>query len=267
MRYIVALFIVLMSASTITQAQEENIPAPDATAEVTRNVSQNCPATVQIVLDIRPRLNLDAFNSDNPDDIVELIDVNSLQLNAQDTESGHLENTAILVPVTANAALDIRRIPSDDVEAVASLAAGERIMANARSEDGDWLRVRFSADTDGLGWLPTNSITIDDNISNLPIVSAETNNVDLSVRYGPMQAFVFESTGQDASCAEAPNTGMLIQTPAGVASVTLWLDEVVIQFTNRNGETFPLHRISILEAKDFRDESNSSIQDSASDNN
>jgi hypothetical protein len=60
---------------------------------------------------------------------------------------------------------------------------------------------------------------------------------------------------------------MLIQTPAGVASVTLWLDEVVIQFTNRNGETFPLHRISILEAKDFRDESNSSIQDSASDNN
>src|SRR5690606_25964517 len=50
-----------------------------------------------------------------------------------------------------------------------------------------------------------------------------------TARYGPMQAFYFQSGAQDAPCAEAPNSGVLIQTPEGVASVNIWMDEVVIQ--------------------------------------
>jgi hypothetical protein len=58
---------------------------------------------------------------------------------------------------------------------------------------------------------------------------ADTAESDALPEFGPMQAFYFRSGVDDAPCAEAPNSGMLIQTPEGVASVSIWMDEVVIQ--------------------------------------
>jgi hypothetical protein len=285
MRYIVALLVALISASVIIQAQEQNTPSPEATADITAeatpDTAQSCPRIVRTALDFteqncsgtslneacyghirleaQPRLNLETFDFDDPGDIVELIELESLQLSALDTNSGQwgvmlmeveanvegvirpddvqlllfgdtrLEDAATFARVTATADLDIRRTPSETAEAVAELPADEAIQANARTDDGDWLRVRFSAEAAGLGWIPADAITTDDDINDLSVAAAEPDEDDLSARYGPMQAFFFESAGRDAPCAEAPNSGMLIQTPEGVASVTLWLDEVVIQ--------------------------------------
>lgn len=58
---------------------------------------------------------------------------------------------------------------------------------------------------------------------------ADSAESDALPEFGPMQAFYFRSGLNDAPCAEAPNSGMLIQTPEGVASVSIWMDEVVIQ--------------------------------------
>ena len=44
-----------------------------------------------------------------------------------------------------------------------------------------------------------------------------------------MQAFYFNSAASDAACAEAPNSGILIQTPEGMAEVTLLINEVDIR--------------------------------------
>jgi hypothetical protein len=47
--------------------------------------------------------------------------------------------------------------------------------------------------------------------------------------FGPMQAFYFQSGLDDAPCAEAPDSGILIQTPEGVAEVNLLVNEVDIR--------------------------------------
>jgi hypothetical protein len=47
--------------------------------------------------------------------------------------------------------------------------------------------------------------------------------------FGPMQAFYFQSGLGDAPCAEAPDSGILIQTPEGVAEVNLLVNEVDIR--------------------------------------
>jgi hypothetical protein len=50
-----------------------------------------------------------------------------------------------------------------------------------------------------------------------------------SAIYAPMQAFYMESGVNDAPCPEASNSGLLIQTPEGVAQVTFLINEVDIQ--------------------------------------
>lgn len=47
--------------------------------------------------------------------------------------------------------------------------------------------------------------------------------------YNPMQAFYFHSASDDSACAEAPESGMLIQTPEGVAKVSLLINEVSVE--------------------------------------
>jgi hypothetical protein len=47
--------------------------------------------------------------------------------------------------------------------------------------------------------------------------------------FGPMQAFYFRSGVGDTECAEAPESGMMIQTPSGLGRVELIVNEVTIQ--------------------------------------
>lgn len=272
-----------MQAQSSPEATPESTPeaTSEATAEVTASpqscpvivqtalevTEQNCSATTlnsacygHIFLDAQPRLNTGMFDFDDPGDIVDLIQVESLQLSALDTSSGQwgvmlmtveanvedairpddvqlllfgdtrLQDAATFLPVTVTEALTLRSAPQPDADALNTLQAGQNLLANARTDDTAWVRVRFSADVAGLGWLPAEGITTENDLTELPVVSGDdVADDDLAARYGPMQAFFFESAGRDAPCAEAPNSGMLIQTPEGVASVTLWLDEVVIQ--------------------------------------
>ena len=50
-----------------------------------------------------------------------------------------------------------------------------------------------------------------------------------STRYNPFQAFYLQTGISDAPCAAAPQSGILIQTPEGVAEVRLMINEIAIQ--------------------------------------
>ncbi|MEO1288039.1 MAG: hypothetical protein AAFV93_09725, partial [Chloroflexota bacterium] len=100
-------------------------------------------------------------------------------------------------------------------------------------EDNSWYRVRIVEEGEVLNaWVSADFLAPSFDPETLPVFTveeAEQIPSDTAATYGPMQAFVFESAEDDAPCAEAPNSGMLIQTPDGVASVNILLDEVVIQ--------------------------------------
>lgn len=56
----------------------------------------------------------------------------------------------------------------------------------------------------------------------------ETPVEDDEPRYGPMQAFYFTSGVDDRPCAEAPDSGLMIQTPEGAGEITFLINEVNI---------------------------------------
>jgi hypothetical protein len=50
--------------------------------------------------------------------------------------------------------------------------------------------------------------------------------------YGPMQAFYFKTGFNDRPCAEAPDSGLLVQTPQGTTEISLLVNEVQIELAS-----------------------------------
>jgi|GEM_PF-4101925 len=202
-----------------------------------------------------------------PGDIEQVINIQSLQLSPMDTASGQwgvivlevepnaestgdgttpddnvqivlygdtqLSDASQFVEVTAIGNVNIRERPRTSAGIIGSLTAGESLIANGRLPDNSWFRVRIVTESEvAIGWIAAEFLEPGFDPETLPEITAEEAEQppeDIAAQYGPMQAFIFESGADDAPCSEAPNSGMLIQTPDGVASVTIWLDEVVIQ--------------------------------------
>jgi len=78
-------------------------------------------------------------------------------------------------------------------------------------------------DTGRVGWVYAPVLALEGDIETLQVMEA------WSPYYGPMQAFYFRSGVDDSVCRESPQSGLLIQTPEGVAEVTLLVNEVSIQ--------------------------------------
>ena len=202
-----------------------------------------------------------------PGDIEDVIDIQSLQLSPLDVQSGQwgvvvmsiepnadpLEDEALpeddvqillygdttlsdasqFIQVTAISGVNIREFPRTNATILGSLETDDVLIANGRLPDNSWYRVRINLDDRAaIGWVSADFLEPGFDADTLPEITAEQAEQlagDIAAQYGPMQAFVFESGQDDAPCSEAPHSGMLIQTPEGVASVTIWLDEVVIQ--------------------------------------
>ncbi|MEL6309656.1 MAG: hypothetical protein AAFQ52_16060, partial [Chloroflexota bacterium] len=200
-----------------------------------------------------------------PGDITDVLDIQTVQLSAMDVAADQwglmvmsvdantgeqtvittedvqivlfgdttLQDASAFVELSVDEDIVIYEEPAEDAFLVAEVQAGETLIASSRLDDNAWLRVRIIEETSvRIGWVQADSVTPVSDIEVLPILTAEEAAeppTDLAAQYGPMQAFIFESGELDAPCAEAPNSGMLIQTPEGVASVTIWLDEVVVQ--------------------------------------
>jgi hypothetical protein len=199
------------------------------------------------------------FKFDAPGDIEDVIEMQSLSLSPMDTVrqiwgvllmnvQAQVEETqgnvtfvvfgdaelaapATFIEATVNANANLRALPDAASQIVGVFAPGQTFIVNGRTEDGEWLRVRFINDQGGvqLGWMASGLIETAEDLTELEEVLPEALTDESPLQYGPMQAFYFRSGMDDAPCEAAPNSGVMIQTPEGQASVTLWIDEVIIE--------------------------------------
>jgi hypothetical protein len=139
-----------------------------------------------------------------------------------EVENGILPPNYVTVSVEARMNVNVRREPSIEAFVEGTLAPHETAQARGRVEDSSWLFVELA---DGsTGWVYTPAMHADGDIRSLNVVEP------WSADFGPMQAFYLQ-TGPDTgvTCAEMPQSGILIQTPDGVAEVSLWINEVKVR--------------------------------------
>ncbi len=229
---------------------EQALNAVDSLCQSTGR-NQACYGNVS--LDAEPQPGVEAFKFEQVGDTVDVADVQSMRLSPMDVASGEWgvalmrlqanlpdtlpgQNVTVLlfgavelrpayvpveaaVTVTASSAVNVRSGPSTSEEIVGSLAAGTGVTATGRSADGSWLRVRL--DGGRTGWMSGQLVRGE---------TATLNAVQLGEPvYRPMQAFYFRSGVGDAPCAQAPDSGILVQTPQGAGVIDLRVNEVDIQ--------------------------------------
>lgn len=129
---------------------------------------------------------------------------------------------ALDATVNATSRINVRQSPATDAAVVARLEPGQPVKVTGRLADSSWLRVSLP-DEGGTGWVAAYLLTPGGDVESLGVVEPT------EPEYGPMQAFYFQSGHHDAVCDEAPDSGLLVQTPEGVAEVTLLVNEVNIQ--------------------------------------
>lgn len=128
------------------------------------------------------------------------------------------------VQVSAANRVNIRSTPSTSGDIIGTLAAGETTTAHGRNEDGSWLQIQLPG-SDSLGWVFADVVTVSGEVGSLGVVDA----AQTETQYTPMQAFYFSSGIAQIGCEEAPQDGILIQTPKGVGKVDLRANDVAIQ--------------------------------------
>jgi hypothetical protein len=81
------------------------------------------------------------------------------------------------------------------------------------------------------GWLPTAMVNIEGDVTTLPAIDPTgllmptEEAAEPTSEFTPMQAFYFKSGANDAPCEEAPDSGILIQTPEGAGKIDLVVND------------------------------------------
>lgn len=229
--------------------------ALDTTGQVCSGVGENQACYGHVLVDAIPRPGVEDFQFEDEGDVAELFAVETLRLSPMNVEVGtwgvalinmqaylqyarpenvtfllfgdvQIEDTyetlsSIQVRVRANEFVNARIGPSADSGVIETLMPGQMLTAQGRSADNAWIRVVLPV-TRRIGWVSRHLLTTDGDFSMLRVVE------DSSDFFGPMQAFYFQSGVDDAYCPESPESGLLVQTPEGVAEVTLLINEVSI---------------------------------------
>ena len=125
---------------------------------------------------------------------------------------------------TANGNSNVRSGPGTSYQVAGSLTKNDTLTVNGRNQDGSWLRIQIP-DSNSLGWVRADLITVTGDVTSLSVVDA----ADLEVPYTPMQAFYFRTGITQTTCADAPQDGILIQTPEGVGQINVRANDVDIQ--------------------------------------
>lgn len=121
--------------------------------------------------------------------------------------------------ITASGAVNVRALPTTTATVLGSLNAGEDVTATGRTEDNEWIRIRYQ---DRTGWVAAFLLSGDADINTLLAVTPESNQL------GPMQAFYLTTGIGRPACNDVPEDGMLIQTPEGAGTINLLVNEVEV---------------------------------------
>jgi uncharacterized protein YgiM (DUF1202 family) len=126
-----------------------------------------------------------------------------------------------LIEVEAVRGLNLRALPDDEAQIVGGLSASERITADARSDNGNWLRVQTGEGETAWLWA-ANVTAVEGDVSTLVVVDP------LAATASPMQVFRMRSGLSEPACADAPPDGVMLQTPVNV-QVTFTVNGVEIR--------------------------------------
>jgi hypothetical protein len=262
-----ALLVILLSIPATTsfyavQSQAAGCPeivrtAVDTTQQLCDALGRNQICYGHVQLNAQPYPNIATFNFDQEGDLAKITDMRHLRgspMNLTDgtwgvalmrlqgrlAQASPEQNVTLVVfgdvdvrnrvtmatqvglVVSATANVNVRQQPSIATEVVARMTSGQTVTANGRLADNSWLRVELP-DGSGYGWVYARLVQANGDLGALEAVDPGV------AAYGPMQAFTFRSTAHDAACAEAPDSGILVQTPEGMARVTLLINEVDVQ--------------------------------------
>ncbi len=228
-----------------------------ATHSVCDGLGRNEACYGNHLLEASPQPGLPHFRFAEVGDVIDITGLESLRLSAMDRDAGlwgialmrmqanipnRLESrnvTMVLfgdvevrnnvrnphytaVRTRADSNINVRRYPDPQAYVMTTLQPHELAIADGRSEDANWLHVRIP-ETSETGWVSAGTVQVLGDGSRLRVVDA------LTADFGPMQAFYLNTAENDTGCQEAPENGVLIQTPEGVATVDLWINEVKIR--------------------------------------
>ena len=149
----------------------------------------------------------------------------------------HSTNTLIVLPATATTNANVRVAPSTNAGVIRALNINEAVSVDGRNIDGSWVRLAVSENRSG--WVYSDLLTVEGDVMTLPSVIAGEENPSLT----PMQAFYFKTGIGDSACVEAPDSGILIQTPSGGQKINL----------TANGVDIALGSTAFLQAQPLRE--------------
>jgi len=254
------LLLIVTTAQYPAQTQESECPALIATAldlaQATcqgTNTNFACYGHASLEAEVNPAAG--SIDFEQAGDMVELTNLRSLRLSALDTHNQlwgvslmrvaavpqlnqPLEPLTLLffgdvsvenrveVPVdfaittATRRNVNIRFAPNTDAVVLGTLGGSATATAQGRLADGSWIYIR-QADSGLTGWVAAGAIQSAGDLEELRVVTPS------NAFFAPMQAFYLE-TAQPDSCAEVPASGVLVQTPEGVAEISVWINEVKI---------------------------------------
>lgn len=124
-----------------------------------------------------------------------------------------------MVYTTERDVLNLRDGPGLDYARIARLEDEARVTVLEGPVESDGFRWWNISTRDGVqGWAA-------DFVDGLPTLIT----IVEGPRFGPIEAFTFESGSDDSICDEAPESGLLIQTPEGLGEVSFLVNEVSVQ--------------------------------------
>ena len=140
-------------------------------------------------------------------------------------EVANLGRDLTKVEMAVNTDSNVRnRATAENTQIFGSITSDATVIANGRITNPageDWIRIEFETAPAGYGWVLASSLSGD--ASSLTVVESST-----EPAFGPMEAFTFSSQ-DDGSCGDVSNSGLMIQTPAGVGEINFFINEVDIQ--------------------------------------
>lgn len=122
---------------------------------------------------------------------------------------------------TISSNVNVRSGPGTDYAVITGLSSETMVQVFGRNATGDWLRIAMM--DRNVGWVHSNFAILDGAVDDLPVVEVD------APFYGLAQAFYFSSGIGKPNCIEAPQDGILVQTPEGVEEINLLINGVYIE--------------------------------------
>lgn len=131
---------------------------------------------------------------------------------------------AATAQVLGTLGINVRKSPSGSAAAIYQLSPGEQVLATGRLDntEGRWIRITIPTRFEGTAWVFGEYLKVTGDSDSLPVVK-ENSPVQASAdqsapEFGPMQSFNLLSGVTDSSCTGVPDSGILVQTPNGIAA-------------------------------------------------